>query len=294
VEIRLRCATIVRKLGFVGRINVNRIDPATRSLKRDAQGDPPMVPHRTSQFVLCLCVIAIGDGSSITAFGDNAALKPIADFIANDFPIDGAIASAGTDWRLETETDPNKNWWDFSYGGKIVPHSSEYGTRIRLAYTAQDGTNPDFASLFLAVDANKPDYYYARPTFRPEEPKVEISMSSTPISFPTSPCPKLEDFLNVVFERNITNWFPLVPDPTCDDSVPGKCPDVSGYPSKQTSQTNIMNFLYWNFNGKIHKIAGAVRLLINFCTDTPDNCKNNRQSNLGYLFIGFGGNGGAG
>jgi hypothetical protein len=246
--------------------------------------------HHTVRYMLCFCILVFGNLLCGKTLADVAA---IADFISKSFPITGATASAGTDWCLEAEVDPHKNWWDFSYGGQIIPHSSEYGTRIRLTYKDKDG-NFNFASLFLAIDTNKPDSYNSS-AYLAKKLRVQGSNSTTPINFPNSPCSTLADFLTTAFENNITDWFPLVTDPTCDDSAtPNGCPTVSGWPSKQTSQTDVSNFLYWNFNGRVHKISGAVRLLINFCTDTPDNCKNARQSNLGYLFIGFGGNGGAG
>jgi len=277
------------------------------ALQNAGQGDS-QVKHNPLQIIVWLCVLITGSGISSKAFGDNAALHAIADFITKDFPIDGMTASAGNDWCLEAETDPNNNWWTFAnYDGTIVSHSAQYTARIRLTYYDPSGNSPpNVASLFLAIDTNQPDYYYGSPTIIYPAPgnkhEVNIQTSSTPITFPNSntPCPKLEDFLNIIFERNITNWIPLVANPACKDTPDphtNQCVPVGANPSKQTSQTDSNNFLYWNFNGKVHKIIGAVRLLIDYCIDVPANCSTtggSRKSNNGYLFIGFGGNGGAG
>jgi len=221
-------------------------------------------------------------------------------------------------WCFQVESDPTTNWWCFNYrdAGKTSASSSDGGLRIRLVY--EEPLQPlerskNFASLFLAIDSLKTgDYGATRSRFHKLQAPTFSEMTFPPPTY----CPDLAGFLQVAFPTYLENWQ-LVDDPTCNEDDTGNngckyCPKGSHDPvhdcfipkpgdptpdpvlfwyTKQTSLTDADNNLYWRFNERTHTISGALRFLIWW---PPGQNETWPTGWYGFLWIGFGGNGGAG
>ncbi len=264
------------------------------------------VHQQLSRVIAVVCMLV-----SCAMFCYQARAQPAAPFsalekaITTSFPLLNTQAYTGNDWCLEVETDPNENWWYFKYNGQLVPHQSLYAARIRLIYKGSSGVE-GFASLFLGMDLMEPGGYinYSDYSRYVQTLNWSTAVLST-ITFPSnSQCGTLADFLKVVFSNNLKSWTPLG-DPLCDD-LAGKCSGVTTATGQRVveRQTSALkpcdpdpssganacgtDIVDWNFNGRRHKIAGAIRFFVRL-PDDPSG-----KAAYGYLTVGFGGNSGAG
>jgi hypothetical protein len=194
-------------------------------------------------------------------------------------------------------------------------------------YEKPSNSTKNFASLFMALDLRK-EGDYGQESRKPYIPKPPLSK----IKFPSlSLCPDLTEFLQIVFPEYLQGWQ-LVDDPlckegntcyVCDVSNPSNPPsypvssssssyspscrkapvDKENYSSKEISDTDAEYPLYWRFKERTHTISGAMRFLFWLKPPPPSSVSNERSDNpvspfqwygYGFLWIGYGGNSGAG
>jgi hypothetical protein len=241
-------------------------------------------------------VLSVGLGPLEPALGQTPKDVPaVAEAITQNFSLTGATAYPAADWCVQVETDQAEQWWP-TYNG--TRHQSLYGSRIKLYYTNGSGVL-GFASIFLAIDFLKHSYYSTLLSTSNSRIPLAVAASGPPplvlpsapptverIVFPQSPpsiCPKLEDFLVILFKNNFYSWKPDQNGkvdswlPGCDPAHPDKC-----------------DYVTWDFAGRDHNISGTIRFPILIFITEKDADPTNPHPVNGYLTVGYGGNGGAG
>jgi hypothetical protein len=256
-----------------------------------------------------------------------------ANFPYSDANGNGRVAVTGTDWCFHVETDLAEKYWAFKYYDNVVSKlwvfadQNTQATRIKLIFgNDADGdlstaTMPfGFASIFLALNlsdaAPYSSTYLAIPgadlraalraaglsdLLRPPKPGV--------INFPApdqTSCMTFPDFLRTMFTSRMTidfwPWCSVTVNGNVDDSpcqTESQLKDATGNAqlNRQTGNTNEKDPepLYWNFNGKEHRIAETYRFFVHiYPTDANGNVLPNTQPAPAFLSIGFGGNSGPG
>jgi len=203
---------------------------------------------------------------------------------------------------------------------------NKQATRIKMIFGDNDNGKIappyGFASIFLGLDFGGSTNSYATPASinqvrrefkqNPNDPVAELSARrprpkpphasiKSGIKFPKpdkTRCMSFKEFLKIVF----TNTMDVTVSPVCPGDTPTSLDDTSCdpedgvYPLGQYTRQTALGLdqdypLFWNFNGRTHRIAGAFRVLV--VITQKDQAGADIQTPA-FLTIGYGGNSGPG
>jgi hypothetical protein len=216
-------------------------------------------------------------------------------------------AENGSNPKLLQDAQCNTNNNNGYYKSLMKDYSSDHGVRFKLIYQHHPNYYKNPASVFFALDLLKTSDYANENlvhALNDENPTPIGTAARSSILFPDDNCPQLKDFLQVMFPSYIPDWKPVV-DPLCS-TVPCGQHNIGGeadgdkilVDNIQIGLATKAKPLFWRFNNRTHTISGAMRFLITFKPCDAAKIANNTcgpyDGKYGFLWIGYGGSGGAG